>query len=303
LDIAGTVSHAPGVCASCGRPLAGPFCSQCGEEAIDPHAQTVRHFVAHTLAEETLHPDGRFWRTLVALSARPGFLSAEYCAGRRRRYISPVKLLATAILAYALLTGGGLRMSLHLGTLTLSIAPTKITPGMTVVNTVRGLERFGALEPLLAAKRQSVNLEAESVREKFHRKLEAFAEPLSFTNVLLMTLALYFLFHRRRALLVSHAVFSMHLVSFVLLSSLLFLPGIWILARNEAVALTYFLVVLVWQFAYIATAIGRFYFVEDPRKLRRRATAIAAALVVYLLNSVFVTAVQMVGAAYALWSL
>ena len=36
--------------------------------------------------------DGRLWRTLFALVARPGFLTLEYFAGRRRRYIRPARL-------------------------------------------------------------------------------------------------------------------------------------------------------------------------------------------------------------------
>jgi hypothetical protein len=67
-----------GSCASCARPLSGPYCSHCGEEAVDPHALTVRHFVGHTLAHETLHLDGKIWRTLRYLFFRPGFLTAEY---------------------------------------------------------------------------------------------------------------------------------------------------------------------------------------------------------------------------------
>ena len=36
--------------------------------------------------------DGRLWRTLFALVARPGFLTLEYFSGRRRRYIRPARL-------------------------------------------------------------------------------------------------------------------------------------------------------------------------------------------------------------------
>jgi hypothetical protein len=36
--------------------------------------------------------DGRMWRTLIGLFFRPGFLSREYFAGRRRRYIRPARL-------------------------------------------------------------------------------------------------------------------------------------------------------------------------------------------------------------------
>jgi hypothetical protein len=48
--------------------------------------------------------DGRMWRTLFALLFRPGLLSREYFAGRRRRYIRPARLfLVLSIGLFALL--------------------------------------------------------------------------------------------------------------------------------------------------------------------------------------------------------
>ena len=48
--------------------------------------------------------DGRMWRTLTALLFRPGFLTREYFAGRRRRYIRPARLfLVLSIGLFALL--------------------------------------------------------------------------------------------------------------------------------------------------------------------------------------------------------
>ena len=48
--------------------------------------------------------DGRLWRTLHALIARPGFLTLEYFAGRRRRYIRPARLfLVLYLLLFAVI--------------------------------------------------------------------------------------------------------------------------------------------------------------------------------------------------------
>ena len=68
-------------CVSCDAPLAGPYCSRCGERTLEPDALTLRHFVAHTVAHELLHVDGALWRTLRLLFVRPGQLSLEYAAG------------------------------------------------------------------------------------------------------------------------------------------------------------------------------------------------------------------------------
>ena len=48
--------------------------------------------------------DGKFWKTLAALLLRPGFLTREYLAGRRRRYIGPARLfLVSSLLLFATL--------------------------------------------------------------------------------------------------------------------------------------------------------------------------------------------------------
>jgi hypothetical protein len=48
--------------------------------------------------------DGRLWRTMSALLFRPGFLTREYFAGRRRRYIRPARLfLVLSVVLFAVL--------------------------------------------------------------------------------------------------------------------------------------------------------------------------------------------------------
>ena len=104
--------------------------------------------------------------------------------------------------------------------------------------------------------------------------------------------------------MLDHAVFSMHTVSFVLISSLAFIPGLWLIQRSHGAGLVILLAVVIWQFAYVATGIRRFYFADASRPpARSRVRAIGAALLVYLLNSAFITAIQLIGGAIALNSL
>lgn len=289
----------PAVCASCLLPLTGRYCAECGEKRRDPGELTVRHFVAHTVLDEVLHLDGKLWRTLRALMLRPGFLSAQYSEGRHRRYINPVRLLVTAIVVYALLTAGGFVASLFIYYVTLSIAPTSVPEGLSVADTVALIDRFGILENLVTAKKESVDLTSQAAANRFHSMLNRFAQPLSFTNVALLALALYLVFRRRRRLLLDHAVFSMHIVSFVLLSSLADLPAFWLSETNEWASLVIILIVCLWQFAYIATAIRRFYFAGSP-SIGPRIASIASAVLIYVLNSAFITGVQLLGGAIAL---
>jgi len=64
---------------------------------------TLREFVREA-AGRYVALDGRFWRTMFALLARPGFLTREYLAGRRRRYIRPARLYLFATLIFFAVT-------------------------------------------------------------------------------------------------------------------------------------------------------------------------------------------------------
>ena len=38
-------------CVSCDAPLAGPYCSQCGERTLEAEALTLRNFAVHTAVQ------------------------------------------------------------------------------------------------------------------------------------------------------------------------------------------------------------------------------------------------------------
>jgi len=289
------------VCASCGAPLSGRFCSQCGEQVVDPHHQTLRHFFLHTILHGLTELDGAIWLTLRCLMFSPGFLPAEYAAGRRKRYVQPLRLLITAIIVYTLATRGGIQISMFIGPVTLSIAPSAVKEETSVANAVKHIDRFHLLGHLLAEKQAAHDIESEAAREKFHANLEKFAEPLSFANVLLLAFVLYVLFHHKRPYFVEHGVFSLTFLSFVLLSSLLFALLPILLSRGwDLIALPLILIGVLWQFSYLAVAIRRFYFTGDTRRAVPALWAMAASVIVYLLNSAFITTVQIAGAALAL---
>ena len=289
-------------CASCRAALTGRYCAQCGEEAHDPQALTLRHFARETLVPELTDLDGKIWRTLRCLFLRPGFLTEEYCLGRRRLYINPFRILLTAIIVYALISQGrGLQASLFIGPVVLSVAPAAVTEGASVAQTVARIDRYGLLAGLLARKQQTTDITSDEAQRRFSGFLQNFAQPLSFTNVLLLAVALFALFRRRRPLLLYHAAFSMHFVSFALFTSSIFvLAPLLMRAGWQGGAALLIFAGTIWQFAYLAIAIRRFYFGEDRRRIVPGLRAAATALLVYLLNSAFITAVQLAGGAIAL---
>ena len=79
-----------GDCANCGTPLLGEHCYACGQ----PVKGLVRHFssLVGDVLDSVFEWDGRLPRTLWPLLAKPGYLTLQYFAGHRIRYVSPFRL-------------------------------------------------------------------------------------------------------------------------------------------------------------------------------------------------------------------
>lgn len=80
-------------CKNCGAVATGNFCHQCGQSThlhVPSAREFLHEFIAHYVALE-----GKLWRTLAMLIAKPGFLTREYIEGRRVRYLEPLRLYLT----------------------------------------------------------------------------------------------------------------------------------------------------------------------------------------------------------------
>ncbi len=90
-------------CLNCGAPLLGEFCYQCGQ----PKKGMIRHLpgLIADFLDSALNLDTRTLRTLGPLLTKPGFLSNEYFAGRRTRYVTPLRLyLFMSVLAFLMVS-------------------------------------------------------------------------------------------------------------------------------------------------------------------------------------------------------
>jgi hypothetical protein len=88
-------AHAPPLtgetrCLNCGEMLSGAYCHACGQKGSGPPMHL--HDFVHELVHESLHFDSKIWLTLRLLLFSPGTLTRELIAGRRVRYVGPVRL-------------------------------------------------------------------------------------------------------------------------------------------------------------------------------------------------------------------
>ncbi len=180
-------------CTNCGADSADVYCPRCGEKQPGHHDLGVSHF-AHEVFHELAHVDSKLFKTLRDLITKPGFLTQEYFAGRKSRYIPPLRLF---LILFALQF----------------LAFTVYTPAaMYRVASFEKFDKAGALTKLLekgAHKRHLTREEYEQrVDERWHKNYSL----LQLLNILGAALVLKLL-HRRRYL-GEHLVFAAHFLAF-----------------------------------------------------------------------------------------
>lgn len=77
-------------CLNCGHTVEEHYCSHCGQENIE--TRQPFHYLFTHFFEDLTHYDGQVWKTFRFLLTKPGRLTKEFLAGRRMRYVPPVRL-------------------------------------------------------------------------------------------------------------------------------------------------------------------------------------------------------------------
>jgi hypothetical protein len=101
-------------CLNCGCALTGDYCHCCGQKA---HVHRTLGAFWHDLLHGVLHFEGKIWRTLPLLAAKPGALTRRYIDGQRASLVSPIALflfsvfLMFAVVSIAIPLGGDLGVS------------------------------------------------------------------------------------------------------------------------------------------------------------------------------------------------
>ena len=180
-------------CTNCGSPSADVYCARCGEQQPGHHDLSVRH-VVHEVFHELAHVDSKLFTTLRDLIARPGFLTEEYFAGRKSRYIAPLRLFLTLFALQFL-------------------AFTFYAPAaLYKVESMKRFDTRGSLSTLIERRAHKLHLTAEEFEERLDERWHKNYSLLQLANILGVALVLKVL-HRKRYL-AEHLVFAAHLLAF-----------------------------------------------------------------------------------------
>jgi hypothetical protein len=203
--------------------VAERYCTRCGQDrGLTPHVPFGE--IVGEAVGEVLSVDGRMARTVVPFLLRPGFLAAEFLAGRRVRYSSPLRLyLLTTVLFFLVASTRGttaLRFSARPvspgGVVSLTQPPPAPDPGREARDVEEGLAelraRHGAWGAMLADRIDTLrHLPPEEASHRLGQSLVQQAPRVVFFLVPVMA-GLLWLLHRRAGFYVAeHLVVAMHL--------------------------------------------------------------------------------------------
>ncbi len=229
----------PKPCTNCGADAADIYCARCGERQPGHHDLGVAHF-AHEVFHEIAHVDSKLFLTLRDLVAKPGFLTQEYFAGRKSRYIPALRLF---LVLFALQF----------------VAFTAYSP--VALYSVKSMKKFdrGPLHKLLDNKAKRIHVSADELEQKIDERWHKNYSLLQLVNIAGLGLVLKVLYHRRY--LAEHLVFAAHYLAFSYILSLVLVWPIFAVAGFQP-GLTYKVTIAATNgisLVYLFLAQRRFY--------------------------------------------
>jgi hypothetical protein len=234
-------------CLDCGAAVDYNFCCVCGQETrlhVPSAFEFFHEFVAHYVALE-----GKLWRTLGLLLFRPGMLSAEYIAGRRARYVQPLRIyLSFSIIFFAVLKLSGTPVAVHEPDAKPAQIAAPASEKVTAKNPVE--TTLAAIDPDIGAKIDAFFADPERGTNTFF-KYVPYAIFLLMPLFALFLKLLYIGSGRRYG---EHMLFALHSNAF---AYLMFSVAILIPEQLSFGLLNFAL--FVWLMAYLPTAMRRVY--------------------------------------------
>jgi len=229
------------VCTNCGHAVVDTYCARCGEKQPHHHDVTVGHFF-HELSHELLHFDSKLFRTLRVLITRPGELTADYFAGRKSRYITPLRLFLTLFALQLVVYTIYKPVALYSMT-TIS----KITPNQNSMK---------AFAKLAARKHMTTDALIEKVDEKWQHNISL----LQLFNILGAAVVLKILYRSKRHF-GEHLVFAAHYFAFSYVYAMALWPVYFATGgiTFNPIMIAIMIVTQAVMLFYICVAIRRFY--------------------------------------------
>ncbi|MGB9430400.1 MAG: DUF4286 family protein [Gammaproteobacteria bacterium] len=275
-------------CQNCNSLLTGKFCAECGQKNhtyAAPLWADIQDFSGNHFGFDT-----KFFHSILPLLFRPGFLSREYSAGRRVRYINPLRLYFFSSLLF-FFVAWTFAPSQFVNLNNTSAAPAK---SLTQSKSLTPAERQKIwVNPYLSADQKQLILNKAQQRSpgtvtemnlpdtmsgnafgkhfsmpksefktKLMHAMESYLPKLMFLFLPLVALLLKLCYLRSRRYYMEHLIFTLHNHAFVFVAMLLILLANLLATHVPRMATPthYFNVIIGWYIAIYIFLAMRFYY-------------------------------------------
>ncbi len=253
-------------CQNCGYKDRGNFCSNCGQSFT-----ALNRPLKDILAEvgDIVNLDSRIIRSIFPFLFKPGFLTREYLAGKRKTYMSPFRLYLLMSLLFFFLAQSTSKKISEAGENWLQVTADTtdmVRDDSTVIEILKNgsifmvdIDTTDLNKSIRKAKRRK-RLREGAIDALTNKAifLQNFYRTISYVLFLLMpvfAILLKLLYVRRRVFYIEHLMFSINMHSFMLLVFSMMIILSQILKENsEYIAFMYILVPV-----YFTAGMKRFY--------------------------------------------
>jgi len=182
-------------CPNCSAELRLEYCSNCGQRRIRPEDLSARRFFRE-LFDEVANLDVKFKtvRTLRGLLS-PGWLTAEYLAGRRQRYLTPFKVYLVCAAIFFL------------------SAP---LAGFNLTSLIKS-DRSGTVGRLASARVADTDPQRPLFNARFDARVQSVYTIAVGIEAIVLAVMLQLLFRKQHWPYGAHLVFALHFVAFMYL--------------------------------------------------------------------------------------
>ncbi len=233
------------------------YCPYCGQEN-NPLDLRLKHIIGEFLSAN-FNLDSKLLRTLRLLIFQPAKLTQEYLAGKRQKYITPVRLYLIISLFYFLV------LSLTPSNFSINIKTTGKEVNQELTNTKLGKTIWEKI----------TTLQTPRGKKLFWQKMQKNFSAAMFLFIPLTALVLALLFPGQRYY-AEHLVLTLHLQSLIFIA-LTLLNIIFLVTKSDWITFVKLLTILILSFIWLK----KFYHLTAAGTLWRMASASALIMIIY----------------------
>lgn len=265
-------------CVSCGAKLKGDYCRKCGEKKIVPERDfSLTKFLNQTLGH-VVHFDSKLLRTGWLLFSKPGFLTAEWTAGRRVGYMKPLQpFIVASLLFYFFLPT----------TTAYFTSPQDLSKGYQERNFLMNAWHYDAGKAF-AEKAEKLQMREETLTHSITAEAAQKSKTWLFVLIPVWGALIYLFYSGKIPWLVPHFVFAMHGLTFYILFDLT-IHAVFYIVGLENVGKYVFRLLLATFSVYQSLAVRRFYGSSWPISILKTAGIMAGFIALILLYRQTVT--------------